>query len=71
MDVGPAELIIVLVIVLLLFGPGRVANLGGELGKAIHEFRKGVNDGADKPAEPTAPASDTPPGDTKAADTVL
>ncbi len=53
MELGPTELIIILVIVLLLFGPGRVANLGGELGKAIHEFRRGVGDGPEKPPEPT------------------
>ncbi len=52
MDIGPSELIIVLVIVLLLFGPGRIANIGGEMGKAIAEFRKGLAKGAD---EPTAP----------------
>lgn len=55
MDIGPSELIIVLVIVVLLFGPGRIANIGGELGKAIGEFRKGVSGGRDTetPAEPT------------------
>ena len=70
MDIGPSELIIVLVIVLLLFGPGRIANIGGEMGKAIAEFRKGLAKGADRdePAEtpkteisanitPTAPAA--------------
>ncbi len=42
MDIGAPELIIVLVIVLLVFGVGRVANLGGELGKAIHAFRSAL-----------------------------
>jgi sec-independent protein translocase protein TatA len=42
MDIGPGELIIILCIVLLLFGPGRVARIGGELGSAIHEFRDGL-----------------------------
>ena len=46
MDIGPAELIIVLVIVLLLFGPGRVSKIGGELGSAVHNFRKGLDEGA-------------------------
>jgi sec-independent protein translocase protein TatA len=53
MDIGPSELIIVLVIVLLLFGPGRIANIGGEMGKAIAEFRKGLAKGADR-EEPVA-----------------
>ena len=36
------ELIIVLLIVVVLFGAGRVSKLGGELGIAIREFRKGL-----------------------------
>ena len=59
MDIGPSELIIVLVIVLLLFGPGRIANIGGELGKAIAEFRKGLAKGADHD-EPVVPKADVP-----------
>lgn len=39
---GPTELIIVLIIVLLLFGPGRIAKIAGELGKGIRSFREGV-----------------------------
>ncbi len=40
---GPTELIIILVIVIVLFGVGRVSKIGGELGSAIREFRKGVS----------------------------
>lgn len=64
MDIGPTELIIVLVIVVLLFGPGRIANIGGEMGKAIAEFRKGLAKGADpepSPAPKTEPPAITPP----------
>jgi sec-independent protein translocase protein TatA len=39
---GPLELGIILVIVLLLFGPGRLGNLGKDLGKSIREFREGL-----------------------------
>ena len=39
---GAPELIIVLVIVILVFGIGRIARVGGELGKGIKEFRKGL-----------------------------
>jgi len=41
-----AELIVILVIVLLLFGPGRIGKLAGELGKGIKAFRDGL--GKDK-----------------------
>lgn len=40
---GPTELIIILVIVLLLFGPGRIAKIAGELGRGIRSFKDGVS----------------------------
>jgi sec-independent protein translocase protein TatA len=40
--IGIPELLIVLVIVILIFGVGRVAGIGKELGTAIHDFRKGL-----------------------------
>lgn len=48
---GPTELLIVLVILVLLFGIGRISKLSGELGKSIHEFRKGIS-GGKEPDEP-------------------
>ena len=39
---GIPELIIILIVVVLLFGPGRVGKLGGEIGKGIAAFRKGL-----------------------------
>jgi sec-independent protein translocase protein TatA len=44
-----AELIVILVIVLLLFGPGRIGKIAGELGKGIKAFRDGL--GRDKPED--------------------
>ena len=41
---GPTELIIILLIALLLFGVGRLGRLGGELGRGIKEFRKGLKE---------------------------
>jgi sec-independent protein translocase protein TatA len=43
-SLGPTELIIVLVIALVIFGPGKLSNLGSSLGKSIREFRSGVRD---------------------------
>ena len=37
--VGPTELIVVLAIVLIIFGVGRLPEIGGALGKAIRGFR--------------------------------
>ena len=47
MNLGPTELFIVLVIVLVLFGGSRIGRLGGEMGEAIANFRKGLR-AADK-----------------------
>ncbi len=43
---GPFELIVILAIVILLFGVGRVSRIGGELGSAVANFRKGLQEGA-------------------------
>ncbi len=42
-NLGVPELIIVLIIVLLLFGVGRVSKIAGEMGKGIRAFRQGLN----------------------------
>jgi sec-independent protein translocase protein TatA len=51
-QLGPTELLIILVIVILLFGVGRVSKIGGELGSAVANFRKGLQDGAKDKGEP-------------------
>ncbi len=39
-SLGPMELIIILVIVIIIFGVGRLPEIGGALGKGIREFRQ-------------------------------
>jgi sec-independent protein translocase protein TatA len=41
-SLGTPELILILAVVVLLFGVGRVSRIGGEMGSAIREFRKGL-----------------------------
>ena len=53
---GMQELLVILAIVLLLFGPKRLKNIGSDLGNAIKGFRTAVNDD-DKFAENTEQAS--------------
>jgi sec-independent protein translocase protein TatA len=43
-DLGPAELVIVLLIVVLVFGGTRLAEVGGSLGKGIKDFRKAMQE---------------------------
>ena len=44
---GTQELIIILVIVLVVFGAGKLPQVGGALGKGIRNFKKGMNDEED------------------------
>lgn len=43
-NIGPIELIIVLAILLIVVGPGRLPDLGSAMGKTIREFRKASTD---------------------------
>ncbi len=54
MEIGVPELLIVLAIVVVLFGVGRVSKLGGEMGNAIREFRQGLR-GEEDDSEKTEP----------------
>jgi sec-independent protein translocase protein TatA len=56
-NLGPVELIIILVVVLLVFGVGRLSKIGGEMGSAIREFRSGL-EGDDKDKEKSAETED-------------
>ena len=76
MNLGPTELIIILVIVLLLFGAARLPKLARSLGEASREFKKGVNEREQEeaakasqsapmaPTTPPAPAPAAPPAAT-------
>ena len=41
--IGTTELIIILLIVLVIFGAGKLKNIGGDLGSAIKSFKEGMN----------------------------
>ena len=43
-NIGPGELILILVIALIIIGPGKLPDVGAALGKSIREFRKASTD---------------------------
>jgi len=45
MRLGTWEIFIILVVVLLIFGPGRIVKVAGEMGKSIKAFKEGLNEG--------------------------
>ncbi len=55
-NVGPLELIVVLIIALVIFGPKRLPELGRSMGKGIREFRASVSGKDDDDDEPSKPA---------------
>ena len=56
-NLGAPELGLILILVLLIFGPNHIAQLGGELGKSIRAFRTGVQ--YDAPGEVEIPNETT------------
>lgn len=54
-NIGPGELLIIALIALLLFGAGRIADIGKGLGQGIKNFKEGLKDGDEqadkKPAD--------------------
>jgi sec-independent protein translocase protein TatA len=47
--IGPAELIVVLIIALLVLGPKRLPDAGKSLGRGMREFKAGLSGGDDEP----------------------
>lgn len=44
-NIGPMGMVVIAVVVLVLFGRGKISNLMGEVGKGISSFKKGVTEG--------------------------
>ncbi len=55
---GPMELVIILVIVLVVFGPSKIPQIGRDLGKGLRSF-KSIAEGKEEPAEGSSPSEDT------------
>ncbi len=57
LGLGPVELIIILIIVLVLFGVGRIGKIGSELGSGIRAFKQGLREAEDENTEKKADQS--------------
>jgi sec-independent protein translocase protein TatA len=62
---GVPELVVILVVALLIFGPGRLPEIGGALGRGIRDFKRGFDGSEDEPKHLDAEAKD--PTDAKQA----
>ena len=60
-NLGPAELIVILIVALVVFGPRKLPELGKSLGAGLREFRKSTQ-GLREELEGSMKAAPTPPG---------
>jgi sec-independent protein translocase protein TatA len=59
LDIGTPELLIILVIIVLLFGVGRIGKIAGELGKGVREFRDGLSGKDEQDLSAKAPTAES------------
>jgi sec-independent protein translocase protein TatA len=65
-NIGLPGILLIAVVVLVLFGRGKISGLMGEVGKGITSFKKGINEGQKELEEDTAEAAkDVTPSDDK------
>lgn len=57
LGLGPGELILLLVVLLVIFGAGKIPQLGGSLGKGLRNFRKGIKGEEEESESPPDPRS--------------
>jgi len=57
MSIGIWQIAIVVVLVVLLFGRGKISSLMGDVAKGIKSFKKGMSDSSDQPS-PTPPSEE-------------
>ena len=53
-NVGPVELMVVLIVALLIIGPKKLPDMGRSVGRGMREFKQAVTGGPDEPEQPKA-----------------
>jgi sec-independent protein translocase protein TatA len=56
LGLGPSELVVILLLVVLIFGATKIPQLGRGLGEGISNFKRGLREGNEPSAEPPPPA---------------
>ena len=56
MAIGPLQIIIILLIVVLIFGTKKLRNVGKDLGGAVHDFKEGLKEGTESEKKDTTTA---------------
>ena len=69
-NIGPGELILILIIALIVLGPGKLPDVASSLGKSVREFRKAATDVTEAGRlDAAASTTPTPPASTAAGST--
>jgi len=67
-NIGPMGFLVIAVVVLVLFGRGKVSGLMGEVGKGISSFKKGISEGKKELEDTAEVAKDVTPEEEKVKD---
>lgn len=61
MNIGPVQILIIALVILILFGRGRISEMMGDFGKGVKSFRKGLADEDDSSSKPAQIVHDAKP----------
>ncbi|BBC74154.1 preprotein translocase subunit TatA [Altererythrobacter sp. B11] len=67
MNIGPFQIIIIALVILVLFGRGRISEMMGDFGKGVKSFRQGLNEDEKTPHKPEAARIEGPVHEAKPA----
>ncbi len=60
---APSHLLVILLIILIIFGPSKLGDVGGALGKAIKDFKRAMNEPDQSEPKPVAKVEEPKPAD--------
>ena len=69
MNIGPFQILIVALVILVLFGRGRISEMMGDFGKGVKSFRTGLSEDVDSPPAKPAGQIENKPAATESVET--